>query len=123
MSNAAVWFEIYVQDMPRARKFYETVLQKKLSELKSPAGELEMWAFESDQSSYGTSGALVKMAGVPSGGCSTIVYFSCKDCAVEEARVVPAGGKVHKSKMSIGQHGFISLVVDSEGTMFGLHSM
>ena len=37
--------------------------------------------------------------------------------------MVPAGGKVHKSKMSIGQHGFISLMVDSEGNMFGLHSM
>jgi uncharacterized protein len=123
MSNAAVWFEIYVQDMPRARKFYETVLQKKLSELKSPAGELEMWAFESDQKSYGTSGALVKMAGVGSGGSGTIVYFSCQDCAVEEARVKPAGGKMHKSKMSIGQHGYISLLVDTEGNMFGLHSM
>ena len=123
MSNAAVWFEIYVQDMPRARKFYETVLQKKLSELKSLAGELEMWAFESDQKSYGTSGALVKMAGVGSGGSGTIVYFSCQDCAVEEARVKPAGGKVHKSKMSIGPHGYISLLVDTEGNMFGLHSM
>jgi predicted enzyme related to lactoylglutathione lyase len=123
MSNAAVWFEIYVQDMPRAKKFYETVLQKKLSELKSPAGDLEMWAFEGDQNSYGTAGALVKMAGVGSGGSGTIVYFSCKDCAVEEARVTPAGGKVQKSKMSIGQYGSISLVVDTEGNMFGLHSM
>ena len=25
--NPVVWFEIYVQDMARARKFYETVLQ------------------------------------------------------------------------------------------------
>ena len=67
--------------------------------------------------------ALVKMQGVASGGNSTLVYFMCDDCAVEEGRVKPSGGKVEKAKMSIGQYGFISLVVDTEGNMFGLHSM
>ena len=31
----------------------------------------------------GASGALVKMEGFPSGGNSTLVYFSCADCAIE----------------------------------------
>ena len=57
----------------------------------------------------------------PSGN-GTIVYFTCEDCAVEEKRVVPNGGKVMKSKFSIGQYGFISLVTDTEGNMIGLHS-
>jgi hypothetical protein len=47
----------------------------------------------------------------------------CDDCAVEEGRVKTSGGKVEKAKMSIGEYGFISLVVDTEGNMFGLHSM
>jgi uncharacterized protein len=34
-----------------------------------------------------------------------------------------SGGKIHKEKMSIGQHGYIALVVETEGTMIGLHSM
>ena len=63
------------------------------------------------------------MEGVPSGGNSTIVYFSCADCAVEAARVAPAGGRVQQEKMSIGEYGFIVLAVDTEGNMFGLHSM
>ena len=67
-------------------------------------------------------GTLVKMEGMPSGG-STLVYFGCNDCAVEESRVVAAGGRIERSKMSIGEHGFISLVVDTEGNMIGLHSM
>jgi len=29
-NNPVVWFEIYVQDMARAKKFYEAVLQVKL---------------------------------------------------------------------------------------------
>jgi hypothetical protein len=71
----------------------------------------------------GCGGALVKMEGYPSGGNSTLVYFSCEDCAVEEARVEGAGGRVERGKMSIGQYGFISLVYDTEGNMIGLHSL
>jgi predicted enzyme related to lactoylglutathione lyase len=37
--------------------------------------------------------------------------------------VTAAGGRVERAKMSIGEYGFISLVVDSEGNMIGLHSM
>jgi len=58
-----------------------------------------------------------------SGGCSTLVYFGCEDCAVEEARVTPAGGRVERPKLSIGQYGFITLAFDTEGNLFGLHSM
>jgi uncharacterized protein len=52
-----------------------------------------------------------------------LVYFSCEDCEDEEKRVLEAGGKVEKSKFSIGQYGFVSLVYDTEENMFGLHSM
>lgn len=121
--NPVAWFEIYVQDMARARTFYQAVFQVTLQQLSAPLDELEMWAFPSDMERYGSSGALVKVAGVPSGGSGTLVYFHCEDCSVEEARVDPAGGMVHRSKMAIGEFGFISLLVDTEGNMIGLHSM
>lgn len=120
-SNAIGWFEIYVQDMERARKFYEAVLARKLEKLE--AGGLDMWSFSGDMESPGSAGALVHMPGFPSGGNSTLVYFVCEDCATEEARVVKAGGKIEKSKFSIGPYGFVALVYDTEGNMFGLHSM
>jgi predicted enzyme related to lactoylglutathione lyase len=119
--NAIGWFEIYVQDMARARRFYETVLGRKLEKLE--AGGLEMWTFAGEQGAPGASGSLVHMPGFPSGGNSTLVYFVTDDCAVEEGRVKPAGGRVEKPKFSIGQYGFISLVYDTEGNMIGLHSM
>ncbi len=121
MTNPVCWFEIYVQDMPRAKAFYETVLGVKLERLNSP--DVELWAFGMDTTTVGAGGALVHMPGFPSGGNSTLVYFSCEDCAVEEARVKKAGGKIQRSKMSIGEYGFISLAVDTEGNMFGLHSI
>jgi hypothetical protein len=120
-TNPVIWFEIYVQDMERAKRFYESVFQVELQKLNSP--ELELWGFPMDMNRIGASGALVKMEGVPSGGNSTLVYFSCADCAVEAARVVEFGGRIHKDKFSIGEYGSIALVFDTEGNMFGLHSM
>lgn len=119
--NAIGWFEIYVQDMARARAFYESVLGRKLEKLE--AGGLEMWSFTGAQDAPGSAGALVRMPGFPSGGNSTLVYFVCEDCATEEARVTKAGGRVEKTKFSIGEYGFVALVHDTEGNMFGLHSM
>lgn len=57
------------------------------------------------------------------GGNSTLVYFCCEDYAIEESRVKGASGKIQQMKMSVGEHGFISLAIDAEGNLFGLHSM
>ena len=122
-SNPVAWFEIYVQDMDHAKRFYESVFQVTLQKLNAPFPGVELWAFPADMSSYGTSRALVKMGGLPSGGNTTLVYFHCDDCAVEEARVAFFGGQVQRSKASIGEYGYISLVFDTEGNMIGLHSM
>ncbi len=125
--NPVGWFEIYVQDIDKAQKFYETVLSIQMTDLPNPTDDdLTMKMFSSDENTMtqtGASGALVRMAGFPSGGNSTLVYFICGDCSVEESRVEAAGGAIFKSKMSIGPHGFISLCTDPDGNMFGLHSM
>jgi uncharacterized protein len=120
INNPVGWFEIYVQDISRAKAFYESVFQVKLERLDSPAAT--MWSFPMAMDRMGAPGALVQMDGVSSGGNSTLVYFSCEDCAVEAARAKTHGGQVHRKKMSIGEYGFIALVIDTEGNMVGLHS-
>lgn len=125
MKNPVGWFEIYVNDITRAKQFYEAVFNIQLSELTPPSegNSLQMWAFPSDMQVYGASGALVQMSGVAAGGNSTLIYFSCEDCADEAARIAEAGGKLHEAKTSIGEYGFIVLAFDTEGNMIGLHSM
>jgi predicted enzyme related to lactoylglutathione lyase len=119
--NPVGWFEIYVQDMDRAKRFYETVLGLTLDRLEVDA--LEMWAFPMAMDAPGTGGSLVRAEGVPSGGNSTLVYFNCSDCAVEAARVAAAGGTLVREKFSIGQYGYVALAHDTEGNMIGLHSV
>jgi predicted enzyme related to lactoylglutathione lyase len=121
-NNPVVWFEIYVNDMPRARGFYETVLGVRLEKLEGP-GDIEMWTFPMEQEGRGAAGALAKMAGAPVGGGGIIVYFRSEDCAVEAGRVTANGGKIVKDKESIGQYGFMALASDPDGNIFGIHSM
>ncbi|MGJ8644456.1 MAG: VOC family protein [Luteolibacter sp.] len=127
--NPVGWFEIYVEDMERAKSFYEKTFETTLEQL--PAPDIEMLAFpmgggesgEDCSEKPGCPGALVKMEGCEPGGGGTLIYFSCEDCSVEESRVESAGGKVFKPKFSIGEYGFIALVSDTEGNMIGLHSI
>src|SRR5262245_16809463 len=119
--NVVGWFEIYVQDMNRAKKFYETVFNVRLTELPSPV--VKMWAFPMKTEAPGSAGALVHMPGVESKMGGTLVYFHTPDCAVEAERAAQNGGKIFKPKFSIGDYGFISLVNDTEGNLIGLHSM
>lgn len=120
-NNPVGWFEIYVQDMLRARAFYEAVFATRLERLQSPP-DIEMWAFPGHPGQPGASGALVKMAHGPSGGNTTLVYFSCVDCGVEAARAVAHGGTICRDRFAIGEYGYIALVTDSEGNVIGLHS-
>jgi uncharacterized protein len=128
--NVVGWFEIYVNDMPRARAFYEAMLDKKLEALPTPpmgdgAPSLEMWMFPGimGPEGPGAGGALCKMEGCAPGAGGTLIYFSCEDCAVEATRAAAHGGQVLKPKFSIGDYGFIAILMDSEGNSIGLHSM
>ena len=121
--NAVSWFDIYVDDMPRAVGFYEAVLGRKLEALPDPTGESEMMSFPADMGGYGAGGALTKSPHAGPGVGGTIVYFGVADCAQEQVRVADAGGIVIRPKFSIGEFGFITLIQDTEGNMFGLNSL
>lgn len=121
MDNPVGWFEIYVEDLARAKAFYERVFVVELSPLEVP--DAEMLTFPMKQDGSGAAGALVHMAGVRPGAGGILIYFVCEDCAVQAARAAESGGRVHKGKTSIGQYGHIALVFDTEGNMIGLHSM
>jgi uncharacterized protein len=123
--NPFTWVEIYVEDMSRAQKFYETVLGIEMTPMQLPAemGDLEMNIFPWAEGEMMTNGALCKTSEIKPGAGGTIVYFSSEDCAIETARVEKAGGKVLQDKFPIGEYGFCSVVMDTEGNTIGFNSM
>jgi len=119
--NVVGWFEIYVEDMERAKDFYTHVFQYgEYMDLSDP--KVQMFAFPWVMNGEFASGALTKAEGMSPGKGGTVVYFNCDDCAVEESRVAENGGKVFRSKFAIGEYGFVALAEDSEGNLIGLHS-
>ncbi|MES2829486.1 MAG: VOC family protein [Bacteroidota bacterium] len=132
VKNPIGWTEIYVEDLARAQKFYETVLDITMHPMPMPQGMdaeegsenyFEMVGFPGDMAAAGSGGALVKSSMFKPGPGGTLNYFVCDDCAVELSRVEAAGGKVVAPKMSIGEFGFCAIAFDSEGNQIGFHSM
>ena len=118
--NPVNWFDISVSDLERAKKFYESVFHIKLVDFPAEWGKQS--AFPFDPKGMNITGALVEKEDRTANGNNTIVYFESEDCITEEGRVKMAGGKVLKSKMSIGEFGFIAMLMDTEGNTIGLHS-
>ena len=122
--NPVVWFEIYVNDIDRAATFYEKVLQVVLEDMSDPTdSSVQMKCFPSDMENYGAAGALVKMEAVKPSTNGSLIYFGCEDCKVLEDRAAENGADVIQEKMAIGEHGFVSIIKDTEGNSIGFHSM
>ena len=121
-TNALNWFEIYVSDLDRARRFYEAILDEPLTPSEMPGGQMAIFPFDQEN---GIGGAITVMEGcTPGGSGGTIVYLNVEgklDAVLE--RIPQAGGKVLRDRMPIPPHGFIAYFQDCDGNSVGLHSM
>jgi predicted enzyme related to lactoylglutathione lyase len=124
MNMAVGWFEIYVNDIEAATDFYQNVFDVTLEDVTDVPDEPSLTrSFPMSEQTDGANGALVKSDQIGPAAGGSIVYFEVDDCSVNEARVVAAGGNVIDAKKPIGPYGFMSLCRDTEGNIFGLHSM
>lgn len=119
--NALNWFEIFVEDFDRAKRFYETILNTQLQDTNFQGGDMAIFPYDSTN---GIGGSLSKMEGRAPGTGGTIVYLNVEgdlDGVLE--RIPAAGGKVLEGRLDIAPHGFIGVFADTEGNVVGLHSM
>lgn len=123
LTNPVAWFEIHVDDLDRAQRFYEAVFERTLEPLVSPLPGVRMLAFQNQPGHPGAMGALIEHPMKQPSTEGVLVYFSCSDCAIQMQRALDVGGKVHKPKTSLGPNGFIAIIGDSEGNAIGLHSL
>jgi predicted enzyme related to lactoylglutathione lyase len=121
MSQHAIhWFEIFVTDLDRAVRFYQTVLG---IELRRGVEDGRPMAIFASAVEAGVGGALVRDPAREPIDRGVIVYLDANgklDACL--ARVERAGGRVVTPKTDIGPPGFIALVRDTEGNLVGLHS-
>ncbi|WP_225034724.1 VOC family protein [Winogradskyella sp. SM1960] len=115
------WFEIPVNDMDRAKKFYETVFKVAIKNVEFDG--LIMGWFPNNNGAYGSTGTLIKQNSYVPSKDGVLIYFISKDVQIELDRVEAAGGKIGLEKTKISEeNGFMGMFIDTEGNKIALHS-
>ena len=120
-NNPVNWFEIPVNDIARATRFYEGVFALKLDPMEMGPAQMAMFPMNPEGTNAG--GALVKTEGYVPSHAGTVVYFAVDDIEGTLTKIGANGGTTLVPKMSIGPYGFIAQFQDSEGNRVALHSM
>lgn len=121
--NMVGWFEIPVEDMERAKTFYEAVFQVEIS--LQDLGDTKMGWFPMDHEKPGAAGSLIQNKDwyKPSNVAGVLIYFNSGDVQNELDRIGPAGGRILKPKTLISPDvGYMGLFMDTEGNRIALHS-
>jgi hypothetical protein len=119
--NRIVWFEIPANDLPRATRFYETILATSLKAETLGAHELRVFAHDDDAA----SGCLMKGPGFEPSKGGVVAYLNA-DPSLDAvlARVERAGGKIAFPRTDLpGDMGSFAHIIDCEGNRVGLHAL
>ena len=110
MANVIQWFEIPVNDLERAKNFYENVLAVELKEMKTPNG-MEMAVFPTESNEAGQQGALIYLDANP----------DLQD-ALDRVEREHHGEVVVPKTQITEEHGYMAVIIDSEGNRIALIS-
>jgi predicted enzyme related to lactoylglutathione lyase len=120
-TNSLNWFEISVQDISRAKAFYENIFQVEMFQMEMMGMKYAM--FPSDPKSSKVSGGLAQSPMHTPSTTGSIIYLNGNpDLQNVLDRVEKAGGKIAMPKTSIGGNGFMAFFTDTEENKVGLHS-
>jgi hypothetical protein len=119
MKNPVNSFEIPVDDLDRAARFYEAVFGCVLERAEVDGNEFAWFPIHND--APGISGALAKGESYTPSTAGTRIYFSVDDIDATLQKVHTAGGKTMYPKTDIGDLGFVAEFEDSEGNRIALH--
>ena len=120
-TNSLNWFEIAANDIERSQNFYETIfgITMEYYEMDGTKMAFFPWIAGSGKA----TGAIAEGPNHKPSMEGTIVYLNANPAMDNVlAKVEGAGGKILVPKMSIGEHGFIAFIMDTEGNNVGIHS-
>jgi predicted enzyme related to lactoylglutathione lyase len=120
--NSINWFEIPVNDIARATKFYETIFGIQMHQMDMMGMKMAM--FPQENMNGKASGALVESPmHKPSTDGAKIYLNGNPDLGVALGKVEAAGGKVLMPKSKINDEvGYMAFFADTEGNAVALHS-
>lgn len=118
--NVPAWFEISTADLERAVRFYESVLDVRLSRENMGGGSMAVFPYGGQPHS---SGCLIHADDREPSVQGCIVYLSVDDLAPVLERAVSLGGDTIVPRTALpGDMGYFAQFIDSEGNRVGLWS-
>ncbi len=118
-ANPVNWFEIPVNDLTKAKAFYESVFGVEITE--SEMRPNKMGWFPMEMGAAGSAGTLVMGDGYTPSHDGSLVYIHVDKIDPTLEAINAAGGKTLMPRMSIGEHGFIAHFEDTEGNRVAVH--
>lgn len=118
--DAITWFEIPATDLPRAKRFYETVLVAELRLEQMGPHQLAVFPY----SAPGVGGCVMAGAGARPSSDGNLVYLHAgSNLAAVLGRVQRAGGRIALDATPLPDGmGVFAHVIDTEGNRVGLHA-
>ncbi len=118
-ANPVNWFEIPVNDLARAKTFYESVLGVEITE--TEMGPNKMGWFPMEMGAAGAAGTLIQGEGYAPSHDGSLVYINVDKIDPALEAINSRGGKTLMPRLGIGEHGFIAHFEDTEGNRVALH--
>jgi len=119
MDNQVVWVDIPVKDLERSIKFYSAVLGSEVEKKEFPETTIGLLPGAEEC----VSGCLVVSNENSPSQNGPLIYLRCEGRLEEAEAVIESnGGKVLTPRQSIGEYGFRTVMLDSEGNRIALHS-
>lgn len=119
MNHIAIWFEIPVTDMQRAKNFYQNVMGTSFKDEEMNGYQMAIFAAEEEA----VSGMLMLGEHYQPSQTGAVIYLhGGQDLDDRLEKVVAHGGTVILPKTPIhdGEHGYFAQCLDSEGNRIGL---
>ncbi len=118
--DAITWFEIPATDLPRAKRFYETVLATELRLEQMGPHQLAVFPYTAP----GVGGCVMAGDGVHPSSDGNLVYLHAgNSLKAALGRVQRAGGRIALDATTLPDGmGVFAHVIDTEGNRVGLHA-
>ncbi|WP_442599993.1 VOC family protein [Neobacillus sp. D3-1R] len=120
-----IHFEIHVDDMERAKKFYGEVFGWTFEDWSEYAGMPYFGAVTGDANEPGINGALMKRQSPPPQPNQPLNGYACtmgvEDYNSTEAKILDLGGQVAMPKYALPGMAWQGYYLDTEGNIFGIH--
>ncbi len=120
-----IHFEIHVDDMERAKKFYGEVFGWTFEDWTAYAGSPYFGTVSGKEGERGIEGALMQRIGPKRAVGQSVNAFVCtlgvEDYDATEAKILQMGGKLAMPKTALTGMAWQGYYIDTEGNLLGIH--